>query len=83
MDRQEAEQLAERIQKEAGEQIAVLGIQPLGPAGNLSYGSSFFVKCSCKITGLQFVMKSAEQWEHLHQHIIMRLCRWVYSIVKR
>jgi hypothetical protein len=82
MNRQEAEQLAECIRTEAGKQIAVLGIKPFGP-GNPSYASDYFVNCACKMTGLRFVVKSSEHWENLKQHVIVRLCRAVYRLIKK
>jgi hypothetical protein len=83
MNREEAEQLAEVIRKEAPSQIVVLGIEPLGPVSNPTYATGFFVKCACKVTGLQFVMKSFQQWENLKQHVIIRVCRFVYRLIKR
>lgn len=83
MKREEAEQLAECIRTEAGKQIAVLGIEPFGGAINSSYPVDFFVKCSCKTTNLRFVVKSLAHWKAINQHVIVRLCKLIYSFVKR
>lgn len=82
MNWQEAEQLVERIRAEAPKPIAVLGIEPFGPATNLTYVSDYFVQCECQITGLRFVVKSLEHWEDLKQHVIVRICKVVYRLVK-
>lgn len=82
MDWQEAEQLAERIRTEAGKQIAVVGIEPLGPVKNPAYASHFFVKCACKATGLPFAVKSFEHWEDLKKHVIVRICKLMYKLLK-
>ena len=74
MNWQEAEQLAERIRKEAPKLIVVRGIDHLGPV-NRAYASEFAVQCACRITGLRFVVTSFEHWEDLKQHVIVRLCK--------
>jgi hypothetical protein len=79
---EEAEQLAECIRTEAGKQIAVLGIEPFGGASNSSYPVDFFVKCACKTTNLRFVVKSLEHWKAINQHVIVRLCKLIYSFLK-
>jgi len=79
---EEAEQLAECIRTEAGKQIAVVGIEPFGAAINSSYPADFFVKCACKTTGLQFVVKSFEHWKDINQHVIVRLCKLIYGFLK-
>ena len=83
MNWQEAEQLSECIQRDASKLIMVLGIEPLGPARSASYASGFFVKCACKRTGLRFAVKSLEHWEDLKEHVIIRICRTVYKLMKR
>ena len=83
MNWQEAEQLAECIRTDAPKQIVVLGIEQLGPVHNPFYAPSFFVKCACKRTGLQFAVKSLEHWEDLKNHVIVRLCKLVYRLIKR
>jgi len=83
MDQQGAEQLAERIRTEVIKLIVVVGIEHLGPATNPSYATGFFVKCACKVTGLQFAVTSFEHWENLKHHVIVRLCKAVSRVVKR
>jgi len=82
MNWQEAEQLVERIRAEAPKPIAVLGIEPFGSGTNLTYASDYFVKCECQVTGLRFVVKSLEHWEDLKQHVIVRICKVAYRLVK-
>ena len=82
MNWEEAEQLAEHIRAESPKPIVVLGIEPFGPASRSSYTSDFFVKCGCKITGLQFVVKSFEHWEDLKQHVIVRICKPLYRLIQ-
>ena len=79
MIREEAEQLAECIRTDAGKQIAVLGIEPFGAGINSSYQADFFVKCACRKTGLQFVVKSFEHWKDINQNVIVRLCKLIYG----
>ena len=82
MNFEEAERLVDRIKVEAPKPIVVLGIEPFGTATRSSYTSDFFVKCSCKITGLQFVVKSSEHWEDLKYHVIVRICKPLYGLLK-
>lgn len=82
MSRQEAEQLAGCIRSEAGKLIEVLGVEPLGlPASSYSK-TEFFVKCSCKKTGLRFAVKSPEHWEYLKQHVLVRICKLLYRLIR-
>jgi hypothetical protein len=83
MNRQEAEQLAERIRSEAPKLLTVVGIEHLGPASEPIYATDFAVKCACQISGLQFVVHSLQHWEDLKQHVIVRLCKWVSRLFKR
>lgn len=83
MDWEQAEQLAERIRTEAPKPIIVVGIEPFGPGPKSFYASGFFVKCRCQITGLHFVVKSLEHWEDLKEHVLLRICKSVYSFIKR
>jgi hypothetical protein len=83
MNWQEAEQLAERIRVEAPKQIAVVGIEPVGP-GDPAYATAFSVKCACKITGLRFLVQSLQHWMYLNQgHAIVRLCKMAYELMKK
>lgn len=82
MDKHEAEQLVERIETDAAKVIVVLGIEPFGTVSNPSYATDFFVKCACKATGLRFAVKSLEHWEDLKQHVLVRICRFVYRLMK-
>ena len=82
MNWQQAEQLAELIRTEAPKPIVVVGIEPFGPAPLSSYPSDYFVECRCQITGLRFVVKSFEHWEDLKEHVLVRICKSVYGLVK-
>ena len=82
MNWQEAEQLAERIQTEAPKMIVVLGIKHMGSASSPAYATEFCVKCACKITGVSFIVQSLEHWEDLKQHVIVRLCKRVYRLIR-
>jgi hypothetical protein len=83
MNRQEAEQLAERIRIEAPPSILVIGIEPFGPATNPFLGTDYFVKCACRIPSIPFAVKSFEHWEDLKHHVLLRLCKWVYERLSR
>ena len=83
MNWEQAEQLVERIRKEAPKPIIVVGIEPYGPGPSSTYASDFFVKCRCQVTGLQFVVKSFEHWEDLKEHVLIRICKTVFSFIKR
>ena len=81
MDKQEAEQLVERIETDAAKVIVVLGIEPFGTVSNPSYATDFFVKCACKRTGLRFAVKSLEHWEDLKQHVLVRICKFMFRLM--
>ena len=78
MNKQEAEQLADHIRSEVPKMIVVEGIREIGPL----YATAFAVKCACKYTGLPFIVKSLEHWEHLKGNVIVRLCKVVSRVFK-